>query len=294
VSAPRIDGIDIVFLIVGGHSEIGSATARFIRSEGGDVLTTTRRVPADKTEIQFDLSKSVADFHIPDGVKSACIFIAVARLAACAADPQGSTWLNVDQTIGLVDRLLQRGIYTLFLSSNQVFSGEQPHVGAAAPLSPVSDYGRQKAKAEQLLHLRMTAGAPVGVLRLSKVVSPGMKLVADWKKELAANRPIQAFGDMTLAPVPVGMVAQSIASLMRDRSHVIAQLSGPRDVTYWELGRFLAARMGSDIELVRRTSAVAAGMPAGSLPRHTTLDSSLISDRYGLVVPDILNVFEKL
>ena len=283
-----------MFLIVGANSEIGSATARFIRSAGGDVLTTTRRALAEKNQIQFDLSKSVADFHIPDGVRSACIFIAVARLAACAADPEGSAWLNVSQTIALVDRLVQRGIYTLFLSSNQVFSGDAPHVGAAAPLSPVSEYGRQKAKAEQLLHARMAAGAPVGVLRLSKVVSPGMKLVADWKKELAANRSIQAFGDMTLAPVPVEMVAHSIANLMKDRAQVIAQLSGPRDMTYWELARFLAANTGSDVDLVKRTSAVAAGMPLGSLPRHTTLDSSLIADRYGLVVPDILDVLDRV
>jgi dTDP-4-dehydrorhamnose reductase len=282
-----------VFLIVGANSEIGSAAARLIRSEGGDVLTTTRRAPADRNEIQFDLSTSVPDFHIPDGIISACIFVAVPRLAACAADPEGSAWLNVTQTLALVDRLVQRGIYTLFLSSNQVFSGEEPHVGAAAPLSPISEYGRQKAKTERMLHARMAAGAPIGVLRLSKVVSPGMRLIADWKKELAARRPIRAFGDMTLAPVPVEMVAQSIALLMRDRSTVIAQLSGPRDMTYWEFGRFLAANMGSDIDLVQRTSTVAAGMPAGSSPRHTTLESSLIADRYGLTVPDILNVFEK-
>ena len=294
MSAPRADEIDIVFLIVGANSEIGSATARFIRSEGGDVLTTTRRAPAEKDQIQFDLSKSVADFQIPDGVRSACIFIAVARLAACAADPEGSARINVSQTVALVDRLVQKGIYTLFLSSNQVFGGEQPHVGAAAPLSPVSEYGRQKAKAEQLLHARMAAGAPIGVLRLSKVVSPGMKLVADWKRELAANRPIQAFGDMTLAPVPVEIVAQSIANLMRDRLEVIAQLSGPRDMTYWELGQFLAAEMGSDVDLVQRTSAAAAGMPEGSSPRHTTLDSSFIAQRYGRVVPDILDVLESV
>jgi dTDP-4-dehydrorhamnose reductase len=283
--------INIVFLIVGANSEIGSATARLIRSEGSDVLTTTRRAPADKNEIQFDLSKSVSDFHIPEDVRSACIFVAAARLAQCAADPESSASLNVTQTLALVDRLVQKGIYTLFLSSNQVFSGEEPHVDAAAPLSPMSEYGRQKAEAERMLRARIAAGAPIGVLRLSKVVSPGMRLVADWMKELAAHRAIRAFEDMRLAPVPVEMVAKSIALLMRDHATVIAQLSGPRDMTYWDLARFLAINMGSDIELVQRASA--ADMPTGSSPRHTTLDSSWIADRYGLTVPDILTVFEQ-
>ena len=91
------------------------------------------------------------------------------------------------QTIALIDRLAARGIYTLFLSTNQVFSGERPHVPADAPVSPVSEYGRQKAEAERVLRSRMANGAPIGVLRLAKVVSPGMALVTNWRQELTAR-----------------------------------------------------------------------------------------------------------
>ena len=281
-----------MFLIVGGNSEVGSATANYIRAQGGDVMTTTRRASGDGNQTRFDLASSIESFHVPEGIDSACICAAIARLAACAADPEGSARINVGQTIALVDRLVQRGIFTLFLSSNQVFGGDEPHVPANAPLSPVSEYGRQKAEVERMLQVRMSAGAPIGVLRLSKVVSPTMPLIAHWVTELKAGRPIRAFTDMTLAPVPVGLAAQSIARIMEAKFPVIAQLSGPRDAAYFDVARFLATKIGVDPKLVRAASALSEGMPAGSTPRHTTLDSRFIADKYGLSVPDIYQVVQ--
>ena len=279
-----------MFLIVGANSEVGSATANYIRAQGGDVMTTTRRAPEEENQIRFDLASSIERFHVPEGIKSACICVAIARLAACAADPEGSARINVHQTIALVDRLVQRGVFTLFLSSNQVFNGDEPHMAANAPLSPVSEYGRQKAEVERMLQVRMSAGAPIGVLRLAKVVSPRMPLIAHWITELKAGRPIRAFTDMTLAPVPVGLAAQSIARIMDTKFPVIAQLSGPRDAAYFEVARFVATKIGVDPKLVRAASALGEGMPAGSTPRHTTLDCSFIADKYGVSVPDIFEV----
>jgi dTDP-4-dehydrorhamnose reductase len=206
----------------------------------------------------------------------------------------GSARVNVEQTITLVDLLAARGVYTLFLSTNQVFSGDSPHLPVDAPISPISEYGRQKAEAERLLRARMASGAPIGVLRLAKVVSPGMALLATWKQELFAGRSIRAFNDMTMAPTPVDVVATSIVRMMEDRLPVIAQLTGPRDVAYAEVGRFLAEKIGADPRLVKPVSALENGMPRGSTPRNTTLDSSYIAERFGLRVPDALDVIGKL
>src|SRR5436190_1837676 len=117
-----------MFLIVGENSEIGSATARLIRSEGRRVLATTRRRGAHSDQIELDFNSPIQDLSLPKTITSACIFVAVARLASCDADPVGSAFINVDRTIALIDLLLARGIYTLFLSTNQVFNGEHPNV----------------------------------------------------------------------------------------------------------------------------------------------------------------------
>jgi dTDP-4-dehydrorhamnose reductase len=283
-----------MFLVVGVNSEIGSAAARLMRDRGGRVWATTRQPVTSPDQLQLDFSSPVADFGIPEGVHSACIFVAVARLAACEADPVGSARINVEQTVALVDLLAARGVYTLFLSTNQVFNGDSPDVPADAPLSPISEYGRQKAQAERMLRARIADGAPIGVLRLAKVVSPGMALTATWTRELSAGRPIRAFTDMTMAPIPVELVAMSIARMMEDRLPVIAQLTGPRDVAYAEVGRFLAEKIGADPRLVEPVSALENGMPHGSTPRHTTLDSSYLATRYGLTVPDAFDVIGEL
>jgi dTDP-4-dehydrorhamnose reductase len=65
-----------------------------------------------------------------------------------------------------------------------------------------------------------------------------MALVATWKQELAAGRPLRAFTNMTMAPTPVDLVASAIAHVMEDHLPVVAQLTGPRDVSYAEVGRF--------------------------------------------------------
>jgi hypothetical protein len=45
---------------------------------------------------------------------------------------------------------------------------------------------------ERMLRTRMADGAPLGVLRLAKVVSPGMALLSTWMQELASRRSIRA------------------------------------------------------------------------------------------------------
>jgi dTDP-4-dehydrorhamnose reductase len=258
------------------------------------VLGTTRRPVGGPDQIQLDFNSPVGDFKIPEDVQAACICVAVARLAACEADPAGSALVNVSRTIALVDLLAARKIYTLFLSTNQVFDGNRPHVPADAPAAPVSEYGRQKAATEQLLRMRMADGAPIGILRLAKVVSPGMPLLAAWRKELEAGRSIRAFTDMTMAPTPVDLVTMSIARMLEDRLPVIAQLTGPRDVAYFDVGRFLAERIGADPRLVEPSNTLENGMPTGSAPRNTTLDSSYIATKYGLTVPDAFDVIGRL
>ena len=281
-----------MFLVVGANSEIGSATARLISTRDRRVLATTRRPPtADQVQLDFN---SPGNFTVPEGVQSACIFVAVARLAACEADPVGSARINVERTVAFVDLLAARGVYTVFLSTNQVFNGDSSHVAADAPISPISEYGRQKARTEGILRARMASGAPIGVLRLAKVVSPDMALLARWKTELTAGRSIRAFSDMTMAPTPVDLVAKAITRMVEDRLPVVAQLSGPRDVSYAEVGRFIAERIGVNPQLVQPVSALEDGLARGSTPRNTTLDSSYIATRYGLTVPDAFDVIGEL
>src|ERR1700749_1277786 len=118
-------------LIVGGDSEIAAAASAHLRSVGRDVVATTRREDRASADRPFlDLGRPVDDWPIPDGIGAACFCAAIARLADCARDPEGSTRVNVTGTVALADRLLARGIPVLFLSTDKVFDGSRAQVPA--------------------------------------------------------------------------------------------------------------------------------------------------------------------
>lgn len=282
-------------LLVGGDSEIAAATATHLHTRGHDVVATTRRpdrVAADRPFL--DLSQPVDDWPIPDDVGAVCLCAAVARLNDCARDPEGSRRINVAGTITLARQLLARGIPVLFLSTDKVFDGERAHVPANAPPCPVSEYGRQKAAAEAALGEMMQAGAAAAVLRLAKIVMPGMELLRQWIAELNAGRRVRAFHDMMMAPTPVALVAAAIERLLAVPTSGVFQLTGPRDVDYGAVALYLAKRIDVDPGLVETVSAYSAGLPAGSTARNTTLDSSALAERFGIVVPDAWPVVDAL
>src|SRR3984893_382229 len=284
-----------MFLIVGGDSEIGGAACRAMKAQGLSVAATTRRSDRVAPDRPFlDLAAPLDDWAPPAGAQAVCLCAAVARLTACADDPQGSAHINVLQTLALAEKFLARGIAVLFLSTNQVFDGRTPHERAEAPHSPVSEYGRQKARAETALLRQMDNGAPVAILRLAKVVSDTMPLIGGWIKDLTAAKPIRVFNDLMLAPTPTDQVCAAIAALLRDRARGIFQLTGPRDVSYADIGGFLSAYLDADPKLVNPTSAREAGLPDGATPLHTTLDSSRMRVHYGLEVPDVWDVVERV
>jgi dTDP-4-dehydrorhamnose reductase len=281
-----------MLLLIGGDSEIGAITARTLAERNIAGLATTRRRDQASAEKPFLDLGSLDGWHPPEGIRSACICVAVARLAACAADPVGSARINVTQTVALVDRLVAHNIHVLFLSTNQVFDGSRPHAPADTPHAPVSEYGRQKAQGEAALMQRMAAGAPIGILRLAKVVSPRMMLIRDWIAALKVGKPIRAFYDMAMAPLPAGLVSNVIGEMMQERSEGIFQFAGPRDVSYADTARYIANRLGADPRLVEEVSARDNGQPAGATPRNTTLDSSAIRERFAVDCPDPWSVID--
>lgn len=284
-----------MWLLIGGDSEIGTATHQFLKSRGIASAATTRRkerVAADRPFL--DLAAPLDDWEPPAGTTAACFFAAIARIAACDADPQGSAHVNVTQTLALADKLMARGISVLFLSTNQVFDGTVPNVPADAPHSAVTEYGRQKARTEDAFKSRMEQGKPAAILRLAKVVSPDMPLVRGWIDALAVGKPIRAFRDMTMAPAETAMVAEAIAALMKDAARGTFQLTGPRDLSYADIGRHIAKRLGVDPALVVEGATADAGLPAGTSRMHTTLDSSKLREAYGIAAPDVPEIIDTL
>ncbi len=277
----------MTYLVVGGDSEIAGATLAAMRRDGLPAIATTRRrdsLAADR--VYLDLAAPLDDWRPPEGVKAACIFAAVGHLVDCARDPAGSERVNVTGAIALVEHLVAHGVYVLYLSTDKVFDGSRERMPADAPLSPRSVYGGQKARTDAHLQAMIAGGAPVGILRLARIVPPGWPLLRQWRDEFAAGRPVRPFHDMMTAPTPAGDAAAAIVALLGARVARAWQLSGARDVSYADIALRIAGQTGADPRLVEPIGGAEDGMPEGATPRHTTLDCGALTERFGICPRD--------
>lgn len=280
---------EVDVLIVGGDSLIGGHAARRLAEAGLTVHATTRRTDgALRSPDRPFVDLAAREWSALDDTRYriAVLCAAVARLADCRRDPDGAAAVNVTGTLALARQLARQGTRVLLLSTNQVFDGTAAPQRADGPPNPVTEYGRQKAAAETgILALPGTA-----VLRLTKIVYPGMALFDGWVANLRAGCPIAPFGDFRFAPVEVGLVAETILRLccLGSLDMVgIWQLSAPADITYADAANHIAERLGCDPALVRPVFGAASGALGGDLPPPlSALDSRRIRDKLGLAQPD--------
>lgn len=278
------------WLVVGGDGLIGRALVRRLEGEGRAVLATTRRRGcAGAGRPYLELALDSAGWTPPSPVSVAFLLAAAANQLSCCADPGASRRINVDHTVALARRLVSLGAFVVFTSTNLVFDGEEARYPTCAATHPTSEYGRQKAEAEQAL---LALGPRVAVVRLTKVLAAEMPLIGGWVAALKAGRPVEAFTDLICAPMPVDFVAQALARIGAQQKGGLFHLSGADEVSYADLARSLAQRLGVDAALVRPTTSVAAGVKLQGLPKHSSLDAHDVAESFALPPPRLDAVIE--
>lgn len=268
-------------LIVGAEGLLGGALGALARQRGLEVCATMQqRDDAGEGVRRLDLAEPL-DGWSPPPCASAVLCAAVTNLEACRREPVPTRHINVTQTVRLAEKLVRAGSFVVFLSSNLVFDGATPCRPAGDTPCPKSEYGRQKAEVERAL---AGWGDWVAVVRLTKVVSPRWPLLQGWIEALRGGRVVEAFADMVCAPIPLDLTVQGLLDVACQRERGIWQFSATADVSYAELARALALRLGTDTSLVRDVLARDRLAPE-HLPEHTTLDTSRAEQELGMSFP---------
>ena len=272
-----------MYLIVGGDSTIGSGLVAVLEAGGNPILSTTCFHSNVNDRCFFlDLSDDVKYWQMPSAqIKTAIICAAITSHEQCQLNPEHSWRVNVSGTVELASRLIDSGAFVIFLSSNAVFNGESSFVKHTDPVSPQTEYGRQKAEAEvQLLKL----GDNVAIVRFSKVITSTMQLITGWIRNLKAGNKIHPFSDMVIAPVPIDFAVNILLKVAIKHISGIIQVSATQDITYADLARHIALKLGCKEELVQPISFRDVGFSYAS--GTTTLDSSRLLE-LGLRLPDV-------
>lgn len=276
-------------LIVGADGTIGRSVAAAFEAAGKTVWQTTRhRDRVNGKRLFLDLSQGMAHWPLPPAPTSTAILCAaVTSLERCRLDPESCRKVNVEGTIALAKRLIEAGTFVVFLSTNLVFAGETPFAKPTDPVNPRTEYGRQKAEAEAQL---LAWGEQIAIVRLSKVLSPDMRLFQDWIQDLTAGKVIHPFSDMVMAPVSLAFAVKVLLEVTERRMPGIFHVSAIEDVSYATAGRYIAYKLDADMELVQPTSYRESGLAFA--PLNTSLDSSRLVD-LGLRAPHARDAFEE-
>jgi dTDP-4-dehydrorhamnose reductase len=278
-------------LVIGVNGTIGSALYSRLRSIGESVKGTTQRQQSVLgRDIVYLNLLDPSSWRVEQPVDVAYICAGVCRMALCEEDPVGTANINIDATLALARKLAANGTFLVYLSTNQVFSGESPYAKAEAEYGAQNEYGRQKARIEALLKANCPS---LAIVRLTKVVEPQFPLIQNWIQQLTSQQPVRAFKDMMLAPVSLRQVVDIIIKIGEKKQSGIYHVSGAEDVSYYDLACYLADQLSCSRTLVQSADAREGGMQKSFLPKFTTLDCSSIIAAIGEKPPHYVEVIQE-
>lgn len=280
-------------LVIGADGLIGHALLSDLTFKGQPVIGSTRRKPSKShSQLLIDLADSPSNWYLPKRICTAYICAGIVSIEHCRQHPYATAAINCKATITLANALADRGARVIYLSSNQVFDGSIAQRKASDLICPITEYGRQKATTENAI---LQLGKQGVVVRLTKVLDHANTLLGKWCHDLKQGKTIQPFDDMHMAPVSVTHVVNALAMIGKlplQTSDRVMHISATHDVTYAQAAHHLAKRLAADASLIDPISASTANIHISARPRHTTLDTNILTTLTGLTPPDPLHTLD--
>lgn len=271
-------------LVIGCDGHLGSAVTKYLKEHDQIVTGTTRRTAHVSYDTWFlDLAEPVMDFP-PQHFKHIFLCAAQHNVWECEHNIAATRRVNLRAPMQFLRKVMKEDTFLVFPSTNQVFDGREPYRPETDSVCPVTEYGKQKARAES--DFLQAFPGQVAVVRFAKVLTND-RLFQKWKIMLLRGEPIQPLNDMKMAPVSKGFAARVLMAVAQPRSAGIFQISATSEVTYDEVAFALAEKLGVDRYLVQPIAAGEVGVLPEMNPENTTLNSDKATSELGLQIPDV-------
>lgn len=276
-------------LIIGGDSLIGrSLIDNCLLRHVPYIYTTRRPYVGLKNCVTLDLNKPL----LPECNPEQAFFCAgVTSFRACKERPVETRKINVDAILELALQLHSRGTHIIYLSSNAVFNGTQTKPLKDTPTSADTEYGLQKAEAENKL---LALGNHVSVVRMTKVVSCKVSPVKEWLTALQSGSEVYPFSNMNICPISLEFAVTGIASIAQNRTAGITHLSGAQGMSYSTFAANLANALGTPTKLVKTTVNMHQDAEVDRNPRYACLGMDLPSRTFPVQPQVLKSVLEDL
>lgn len=279
-------------LIIGSDSLVGKTLMRHLEMAGEEVVGTTRRRDiVDEKHLYLDLLDNPGSWSFPSGIDIAFICAGVTKLEECEKNPDASRRVNVDGTCKLIKNLIRKGVFVIYLSTNQVFDGSVSHCLPEEPFSPVTEYGRQKAEIERLINQWKDSTL---IVRFTKILGKENTLFSKWINDLKENKKIYPFKDIYISPIPLSFVI-SVLKLVASRKILgVLQVSGDKDISYADIAHRIAKLLKVNPGLVKPIEALKAGKDKETGGRYSALNTDRLKSVLGIDPPDVWESIDKV
>jgi len=272
--------------IIGADSNIGGALERTLRTDGEAVAGTTRRKRnALHGRLHLDLADHSEKWSLPQTVNSAIICAGATKIDECQREPDGTANINVRAVCKLIMTLIERGAFVIYLSSSQVFNGDKPYSLPDDTVSPITEYGRQRAEVEKFLK---SWPDQTTIIRMTKVLGRQNTLFDEWAKKLKSGQPIHPFADLRFSPVPLSFAVHAVRLVAERHLTGVLHVSGPRDISYADAALLGARASGCDQALVMPVEGKT--KVSYPVPKNTVLNIDRLKFELKLSPPDVEQV----
>jgi dTDP-4-dehydrorhamnose reductase len=240
-------------LVLGGTGLVGNALYRFWRGRGSEVTATSRRrhelggfQPLDMTDPAG--VKSVLAGFKPDLV---AVPAANAHVDDCERRPVETRRVNVDGTLGVARACREFGVRMIFFSSDYVFDGVRGSYTEEDAVSPINEYGRQKAEAERGV---LAADPRNLVIRTSGAYGwqwEPKNFVLQLRARLSAGQNMKVASDVGYNPTYAKNLAEIVAALADAGAAGIFHVVGAQRLARHEFAVRAARAFGLDERLLQ-------------------------------------------
>jgi len=199
-------------LIIGGDSQLGSYLNFHLKHLGNEVTITSRRkVSSEHNTSSYYLDLSKQNIQTPKKQFEVAIFCAgITRIDLCEKYPELTKIINVDNTIRVIQELLDLGTHVIFLSSNLVFDGTKQFYYPNDETCPVSNYGNFKLMVENSFD-----SSSFSVLRLTKVLTKNALFLKRWQKYILSGEKVITYTNHFVSPITPTQVKDAIMQIIK-------------------------------------------------------------------------------
>jgi UDP-glucose 4-epimerase len=195
-------------LLTGGAGFVGSHIADHLVQRGDEVVIVddlstgvAANVPSQAHLERADITDDEALARVFARARPEVVVHAAAQFSVTRSvrDPEGSARVNVQGTANVLERAREGARRFVFLSTGGAIYGETPRCATEdTPLRPISPYGEQKMRGEELVR---ASGIPHAILRPANVYGPRQRgdleggVVAAFLQRYREGKELVIYGD---------------------------------------------------------------------------------------------------